>query len=111
MAIADVTPGEKKLMTAIDDLVHAYKALIAATDDEQEAFEAATRLERHLAGLVVEVGGVRSSAVVAIRDKHALSLAELALLIGVSKTRAAALVNKAAGAAGDATPPEREQAP
>lgn len=109
MALADVTPGERKLMTAIDDLVSQYEALIGAEHTPQTAFEMATRLERCLADFVLRVGSVRLGAVIKIRDHERLSLAELADRIGVSKTRAAVLVNKAA-AAGEtgATTPERE---
>ncbi len=112
MAIADVTPGEQKLMTAIGDLVEQYEALVAAESDPQTAFEIATRLERGLAAHMERVGAVRSDAVIAIRDHEKLSLAQLADRIGVSKTRAAVLVSRAIAGipAGitTPTPPERE---
>lgn len=77
---------------ALDALIGGFKARISADPDDEKAYRDMSRLTETLRQETTACAEIRSIKVARIRDRGDLSLAKLGDRIGVSKARAAEMI-------------------
>jgi len=93
--MADLIP---EIRDALDELKAAYlrsAAVVSGAKDAQSGFDGATELAELLRELAEQAADLRANAVARIANQEKLSLAVLATRIGISKARAAQLIQSA----------------
>jgi len=105
-------PSAELIRAAISDAREAYERardVLADEADPHHAFELATEFAGALRALADDSSDLRATAVGRIWDNEATSLAGLAQKIGVSKARAAQLMQTARSAEEKARPDTEER--